>query len=203
MISEGFGPPLGHLDGALAGRFGDPHAVGMDRRRRRRARQRHAHRLHHAGHGAGRAHHAAGADRSARAVRSATSISSALMRPPRNSPHRRRQSVQAPSTSPLKWPTSIGPTGSTMVGRSALDRRHHLRRRGLVAAADQHHRIHRQRADHLLGVHRHQIAQEHRGRIGEALVDRDGREHHRHGAGQHRRRASPPRSVAARCRGRD
>ena len=35
-------------------------------------------------------------------------------------PHKRLQSVQAPSTSPLKWPTSIGPTGSTMVGRSAL-----------------------------------------------------------------------------------
>ena len=50
----------------------------------------------------------------------ATSISSSLMRPPRNSPHSLRQSVQAPSTSPLKWPTSIGPTGSTMAGLSAL-----------------------------------------------------------------------------------
>ena len=28
--------------------------------------------------------------------------------------------MQAPSTSPLKWPTSIGPTGSTIAGRSAL-----------------------------------------------------------------------------------
>ena len=40
--------------------------------------------------------------------------------PARYWPHRRRQSVQAPSTSPLKWPTSIGPTGSTTAGRSAL-----------------------------------------------------------------------------------
>ena len=40
--------------------------------------------------------------------------------PARYWPHRRRQSVQAPRTSPLKWPTSIGPTGRTIAGRSAL-----------------------------------------------------------------------------------
>ena len=28
--------------------------------------------------------------------------------------------MQAPSTSPLKWPTSMGPTGRTTAGRSAL-----------------------------------------------------------------------------------
>ena len=28
--------------------------------------------------------------------------------------------MQAPKTSPLKWPTSIGPTGRTTAGRSAL-----------------------------------------------------------------------------------
>src|SRR5664279_5516837 len=47
------------------------------------------------------------------------SISMASMRPPRCSPHRRRQSVQAPSCSPLWWPTSIGPTGTKTAGTSA------------------------------------------------------------------------------------
>ena len=47
------------------------------------------------------------------------SISSALMRPPRKSLHRRRQSVHAPSVSPRWWPTSIGPTGTKIAGTSA------------------------------------------------------------------------------------
>ena len=64
-------------------------------------------------------------------------------------------------------------------------RRHQLGRQGLVAAADQHDRVHRLGADHLLGVHRHQVAQEHAGRMREALVDRHRREDHRQGAGQH------------------
>ena len=42
------------------------------------------------------------------------------------------------------------------------DRCHDLRRQGLVAAADHHDRVHRLGADHLLGIHRHQIAQIHR-----------------------------------------
>ncbi len=44
---------------------------------------------------------------------------------------------------------------------------------------------HRLGADHLLGVHRHEVAQEHAGGMGEALVDRDGREDHGQRAGQH------------------
>jgi len=64
-------------------------------------------------------------------------------------------------------------------------RAHQLRRHRLVAAADQHHRIHRLGTDHLFGIHRHQIAQIHAGRRGEALVNRDGRKIHRQAAGQH------------------
>ena len=61
---DGFGPPLGHLRRALAARLGDAHAVGMRRRDRRRCRARRCPSASdHAGHGAGRAHHHAGADR--------------------------------------------------------------------------------------------------------------------------------------------
>ena len=100
--------------------------------------------------------------------------------------------------------------GRSASGRStSYDRRHvgrgrahQLRRHRLVAAADQHHRVHRLRADHLLGVHRHQVAQVHAGRMREALVDRDGREIPSAARRPASRRASPPRSAAARCRGR-
>ena len=53
---------------------------------------------------------------------------------------------------------------------------HHLRRGGLVAVAKQHHTVERMGADHLLGVHRHQVAVEHRRRPHEELAERDGGE---------------------------
>ncbi len=49
-----------------------------------------------------------------------TSISASSIWPARCWPQRRRQSVQAPSTSPLWWPTSIGPVISWIAGTSAL-----------------------------------------------------------------------------------
>ena len=56
------------------------------------------------------------------------------------------------------------------------DRAHELRRHGLVAAAHQHDRVHRLRADHLLGVDRHQVAVFQAGRAEENLAERNGRE---------------------------
>jgi hypothetical protein len=96
------------------------------------------------------------------------SISSASISPARCRPHSRRQS------------------GNLDDRRHAgAGRAHQQRRHGLVAAADQHHRVHRLRAHHLLDVDAHQVAHEHGGRIGEGLVDRDGREVDRQPAGQH------------------
>ena len=70
------------------------------------------------------------------------------------------------------------------VGRG---RAHQLRRHGLVAAADQHHRVHRLGADHLLDVHRHEVAEHHAGRaagtprrarsVGNSSGSAAGREH--------------------------
>ena len=78
------------------------------------------------------------------------------------------------------------------VGRG---RAHELRRHGLVAAADQHHRVHRLRADHLLDVDRHQVAEHHRGRDAGTL--RPATRWGTRSAGRRRRarRASPPRSA--------
>ena len=113
----------------------------------------------------------------------ARSRSSPSSVPARNCAHSRRQSVQAPSRVPSCLPASIEPTLTTIAGMSARDRAHQLGGNGLVAAADQHHGVERQRRDHLLDVHRHQVAQQHRGRERERLVQRHGREHERQRAG--------------------
>ena len=63
-------------------------------------------------------------------------------------------------------------------------RAHQLRRHGLVAAADQHDRVHRLGADHLLGVHRHQVAEHQAGRIEEHFAERDRRKDQRQAAGR-------------------
>ena len=176
---------LGHRRRLPAARLGRAQPVGVRRRDDRRVRQRQAHGLDDAGHRARRAHHHAGAGRRREAAVDGVDLLGASMRPPRKSLHRRRQSVHAPSVSPRWWPTSIGPTGTKIAGTSADAAAIICAGNGLVAAADQHHGVHRLRADHLLGVHRHQVAQEHAGRVRERLVDRDRRELHRQPARQH------------------
>jgi hypothetical protein len=113
------------------------------------------------------------------------SISAASMRPPRKSLHRppavgarteRLAAVVADEHRPDR------DDDRRQVGRR---RRHQLRGNRLVAAADEDDRVHRLGADHLLGVHRHQVAQEHARRVRERLVDRDRRELHRQPAGEH------------------
>ena len=75
-------------------------------------------------------------------------------------------------------------TGEKLDRRNIGRRRaHQLRGDGLVAAADEHDRIHRLRADHLLDVHRHQVAEHHAGRTEEHFAERDRREVDRQAAG--------------------
>ena len=78
-----------------------------------------------------------------------------------------------------------GPVGSTTAGMSALAAAISCAGSVLSQPPIEHHRVHRLGADHLLGVHRHQVAQEHASGVGEALVDGDGGEDHRQAAGQH------------------
>ncbi len=47
-------------------------------------------------------------------------ISASSISPARKRPQKRRQSVQAPSLSPLWWPTAIGPVGRKIAGISLL-----------------------------------------------------------------------------------
>jgi hypothetical protein len=120
MISDGFGPPLVISAARLPVGFGDAHAVGMRRRDRARDPAAHAERFHHAGDGRRRAHHAQVPTTAPALVRHLDILG--RMRPPRNSPHNLRQSVQAPSTSPLKRPDQHRADRQHDRGLSALDR---------------------------------------------------------------------------------
>ncbi len=62
-------------------------------------------------------------------------------------------------------------------------RAHQLRRRCLVAAAEQHHPVDRIAPDRLLDVHRHQVPQQHGGRPDLGFAERGRREDERHPAG--------------------
>ncbi len=101
ISSLGRGPLLSAIATArvpLASAAAQP--VGVRRRDARRVRQRHAHRLDDARHRARRAHHHAGAGGRREPAVDRRRSRLASMRPARKSPHRRRQSVHAPSASP-------------------------------------------------------------------------------------------------------
>ncbi len=173
-----------HLGGALAARLGNAAAVGMGCGRGGAHGQRQAHRLDDAGHGARRPHHHAGADGRREAAADQLDLGNVdgagAILPPKPAAIRAGAQhftlVMAHDHRPCRQDDG----GQIHAGGS-----HHLGRQGLVATADHHHRVHGLRANHLLGIHRHQVAQEHRGGMSETLADRNGGKHHRQSARQH------------------
>ena len=175
---------LRHRGGDLAAGLRGAKTLGMRRGDRRAHRQRQAQRFGDAGHGAGGAHHHAGADRRREPAVDGFDLvlvdfAGAVFAPQPPAIGAGAQHLA------LVMPDHHRPDRNDDRRQVGADRGHDLRRQGLVAAADHDDRVHRLGADHLLGVHRHQIAQIHRGRMRKAFGDRDGREHHRHRAGQH------------------
>ena len=69
-----------------------------------------------------------------------------------------------------------------ILGMSALAAPINAAGRGLVAIRQQHDAIKRVAADHLFGVHRRQVAIEHRGRAEVNLAEGDGGEFQREAA---------------------
>ena len=175
---------LCQLHRALAGRLGAADALGVGRRDRGAARQREAERLDHARHGARRAHHHAGADRGREPAADGVDL---LLVERAGAEACPQAAAIGAGAEHLALVVADHHRAGGQHDRRQVDarRRHHLRRQGLVAAADQDDRVHRLRADHLLGVHRHEVAQEHAGRMRERLVDRDGGEFHRQAAREH------------------
>ena len=175
---------LGHLGGNFAAGLRRTKTLGVRRRDGRAHRQRQAERLGNAGHGRSGSHHHTGADRRCepavdRLDLDVVHLAGAVFRPQPSAIGAGAEHLalvmadhHRPDRNHHGW----------QVGR---DRGHDLRRQRLVAAADHDHGIHRLGADHFLGIHRHQIAQIHRGRERKTFGDRDGRKHHRHRARQH------------------
>ncbi len=119
-----------------------------------------------------------------RAMPSSTSRqSSSVMLPARSSAQYFQVSLPLPRNWPRQSPRSIGPAGMKIAGRFIDDRAHDQRRRGLVAAAHQHAAVDRIGAQQLLGLHRQQVAVEHRRRLLERLGQRDRRHLDREAAG--------------------
>ena len=146
-----------------AGRLGGAQAVGMDGRNRGRAGQDHAERLGDAGHGAGRAHHGAGAGGGGEPAFDLSDLgrvdlAGAIARPEAAAIGAGAEALAAMAPGHHRPGHQLD---RRQVGR---DGAHELRRHGLVAAAHQHDRVHRLGADHLLGVHRHQVAELQAGR---------------------------------------
>ena len=174
----------GHFGGALAAGFGDAAAVGVSGGRGGAHGQREAEGFDDAGHGAGRAHDHAGADGGAEAAADEfdlgdVDVAGAVLRP-------EAAAIGAGAEDfALVMADDHGAGGQDDGGKVGAGGGHDLRGEGLVAAADEDDGVHGLRADHLLGVHRHQVAQEHGGGMGEALADGDGGEHHGQAAGEH------------------
>ena len=177
-------PALSQPNRLAPARLGGANAVGMGGGDRARARQRDAERLDEAAHRRGCAHHHAGA----------------LRRREPAAQHLDLGLVDLAGAMLAPEPAAIGAGAEDLAlvvadkhrpgdqldrWHIGADRTHELGWHRLVAAADQHDGVAGLRPDHLLGVDRHQVAQEHRGRVGEGFVDGDRRKLHRQAAGQH------------------
>ena len=147
------------------------------------ARQHHAQRLGEHGHGRGGAHGVAGADaarvgRLERLPFGLVDLPGAVLIP---------VAPQVGARSDLHAPPAPGGlwAGADLNGRQVgAGRAHQLRRRGLIAAAQQHHAIDRVGAQRLLDLHRQQVAVQHRAGLHQLLAERERVELQRHAAGR-------------------
>ena len=186
-IRSGVSLERGKLHRGAAGRFGGAQPVGMDRRDRRAAGQDHAERLGDRSHRARRSHHRAGPGGRREVAFDLVDLVAVDLAGAVPGPEPPAIGAGAePLAMPARGQHRPGdePDGRP-VGR---DRAHQLGRHGLVAAADQHDRIHRLGADHLLGVDRHQVAEHQAGRAEKHLAERDRRKGQRQPA--HRQHAA-------------
>ena len=168
--------------GLLSARLRRAQPVGVNRGDRRRPRQRHAERLRERGHRTGRAHHGARARRRRQVRLDALDLhrgdpASAVLGPEAPAIRARAQAL-----------TTVvhrhhGPRQELDGGHVGRRGAHELSRDRLVAAAHQHDGVHRLRADHLLDVHGHEVAEHHARRGEEHLAERDRREVDREPAG--------------------
>ncbi len=163
-----------HVDDAAPGLRRHAPVTRIGGGNRRRARQRETHRFRGRGHRRRGAHRHAMAGRPRDAVLDLAplrvgDVAGALLGPELPDVRAAAQLLVAPV------PGKHRPGRHEDRRQVHADRAHQHRRRGLVAAAHQHRAIDRIRAQQLLGLHRQQVAVEHRRRLLENFGERDGR----------------------------
>ena len=155
---------------------------GIRGRNRRCARQRHADRFGNRGHGRGGAHGHAGA---VAAGDAGLDIDPVLVGNPAGTPLVPVFPGVGPRAQRLALPVAAQhrPGGEIDRGQIHAGGTQQQRRRGLVAAAHQHHAVDGVAAQQFLGIHRQQVAVEHGGRLQERFRQRQRRQLHREAAG--------------------
>ncbi len=181
-ICDGRRSSLDHLDDPPAALLGDGHAARVGGGDVGAAGQGHAQRLGQAGHGAGGAHHHAVA---VAAVHRALDLDKLLLGQPPGAAHIPEAEHIGARADLLAVPAALEHRPARDHDRRDIGagRAHQLGRRGLIAAAQQHHAIDRVGLDHLLHVHGHQVAVEHGGGLDQHLAERDRGELQRQAAG--------------------
>ena len=142
----------------------------MNRRDRGGAWQRHAERFRDAGHRRRRPHDGAGTGRHREVAFDDADLGVIDVAGPVARP---KSAAIGAGAEPLALMTpghhrAADQLDGRHIGRN---RSHQLRGHGLVAAAHQHDGIHRLRPDHLLGVHRHEIAEAQARRVEEHFAE--------------------------------
>ena len=144
---------------------------------------------------------------------SASPNSSSVRRSARRSAQSRQLSVPEPRSSCASGPRSIGPPVTMIAGTSADAAPISIAGVVLSQPESSTTRVERIRADALLDVHRHQVAEQHRGGLHQDLAERDRRElegeaaraphaalHRVRDAGADARCSSSARTTSSRCR---
>ena len=172
---------LDQVDDAPPALFRQPHAVRVHRRNRRETGEHHAHRLGERRHGARRAHHHAGArgweERPLNLLEPVVVVVARPVFGPGSAAVRTRAQHLVLEASADHRTRRHADGGNPRAGRA-----HELRGQGLVAAAEQHHAVHGLALDHLLGVHREEVPEEHGRGVQVHLAQGDGGEFQRQAA---------------------
>ena len=172
------------LDRAPAGALGEALPVRVHGGDGGAARQHHAERLRHAGHGARGPHHHAGPGGGGEPVVHVLDLGVVELPGAVHAPEAAAVGARPEPLAPVV-PGHHRAGGKDEGGHLRARGGHELGGNGLVATADEDDRVHRLGPHHLLGVHRHQVAEEHARRVRERLVEGDGGEGHRQSPGEH------------------
>ena len=164
----------GHCHRTAAGSFGVAQAISEYRRNGGAAGQHHPHRFGHAGDRARRAHDPAGSTAGHEVVGDFLDFFIIHRAGPIIGPESPAIGTGAETLSAMT--AREHGAGNHADGRQVhACGGHQLGWNGFIAAANEDCSIHRLGPQHLLGIHGHQVAQEHRGRVGERFMQRDGR----------------------------